>query len=101
MWSKLEETIQEFQNCFPNEANNINEFFYYLYNLEGIAFSPLRSITFQELLERYFKDNRLKAILSLPLLGNAGLPSNLISAVTGVLVYKEFMHILSKLDSWN
>jgi prolycopene isomerase len=35
--------------------------------------------------------NKLKAILSLPLLGNAGLPSKRISAIIGVLIYKEFM----------
>ncbi|MEW6408778.1 MAG: NAD(P)/FAD-dependent oxidoreductase [Nitrospirota bacterium] len=90
-WNNLEKTIQEFQDNFPKEAKKIKEFFTYINGCEGISFSPLRSITFQVLLDKYFKDDRLKAILSLPLLGNAGLPAKQISAITGTLIYKEFM----------
>lgn len=90
-WNNLEKTTQEFQDNFPKEAKKIKEFFDYINGCEGIFFSTLRSITFQSLLDKYFKDNKLKAIFSLPLLGNAGLPAKQISAITGVLVYKEFM----------
>ena len=90
-WNDLDKTIQEFQNNFPEEAKKIKEFFDYLDKCEGISFSSLRSITFQVLLEKYFKDDKLKGILSLPLLGNAGLPAKQISAITGTLIYKEFM----------
>jgi len=90
-WNDLDKTIQEFQNNFPGEAKKIKEFFDYLDKCEGISFSSLRSITFQVLLEKYFKDDKLKGILSLPLLGNAGLPAKQISAITGTLIYKEFM----------
>ncbi len=90
-WNNLDKTIREFQDNFPEEAKNIEEFFYFINASEGISFIPLRNITFQVLLDKYFKDDKLKAILSLPLLGNAGLPAKEISAITGALIYKEFM----------
>jgi phytoene dehydrogenase-like protein len=56
-----------------------------------LQFGSLKSITFHELLDKHFKDYKLKAMLSLPLICNAGLPAKQISAVTGTLIYKEFM----------
>ncbi len=90
-WNNLDEMIQEFQNNFPQEAKNIKNFFNYLYNCKGLSLSSLWRVTFQALLDRYFKDYKLKAILSLPLLGNAGLPAKRISALTGTIMYKEFI----------
>lgn len=90
-WNDLDKTIREFQEKFPKEAEKIREFIDYINTCEGIALSALRPVTFQTLLDRYFKDEKLKATLSLPLLGNAGLPSREVSALTGVLIYKEFM----------
>ncbi|MHA2217481.1 MAG: phytoene desaturase family protein [Candidatus Hodarchaeales archaeon] len=90
-WNSLDKTIKEFQNYFPKESRKIKEFFYYINECEGVSFSSLRSKTFYELLNKYFEDEKLKAILSLPLLGNAGLATKKISALTGTLVYKEFM----------
>lgn len=90
-WNDMDKTINEFQDIFPEESIKIKEFFNYIFKCDGLSFNSLRSITFKTLLDRYFNDDKLKAILSLPLLGNAGLPSGKISAITGVLVYKEFM----------
>jgi prolycopene isomerase len=90
-WNNLDKTIQEFQDNFPREAKKIKAFFDFINKCEGISFNSLRSITFQVLLDKYFKDDKLKAIFSLPLLGNAGLPAKQISAITGTLIYKEFM----------
>jgi len=90
-WNDFNETVREFSNCFPGEATNINNLFKFLISCEGTSLISLRSITFGELLDKYLNDNKLKAILSLPLLGNAGLTASKISAVTGVTIYKEFM----------
>jgi phytoene dehydrogenase-like protein len=90
-WNNLNRTIQELQKHFPNEDRNVKEFIDYINACEGISFVPLRSITFQDLLDKYFEDDRLKAILSLPVLGNAGLPAKKVSALVGALIYKEFM----------
>ena len=90
-WNNLDKTTQEFINNFPKEAKKITEFFDYINNCEGMSLLPLKNVTFQALLDKYFDDDKLKAILSLPLIGNAGLPSKQISALTGALVFKEFM----------
>ena len=91
LWNNLNKMIQEFQGNFPHETNNIDEFFNYINNIEGISFMPLRSITFQVLLDKYFTDYNLKSILSFLLLGNSGLPAKRISAFAGTVVYKEFI----------
>lgn len=90
-WNSLEETINEFQERFPFESVNINKFFNFLDNCSGLSFIPLRRITFQDLLDKYFKDLRLKSILSLPIMGNTGFSISKLSALTAVTVYKEFL----------
>lgn len=90
-WNDLNKTIQEFQGAFPQEKENIEAFFEYINKCEGLLLGSLRSITFDKLLNKYFKDDKLKNVLSFPLLGNAGLSGKRISALTGALIYKEFM----------
>ncbi|MBI5665774.1 MAG: NAD(P)/FAD-dependent oxidoreductase [Nitrospirae bacterium] len=90
-WNDIDKTVSDFQNIFPAESENIRKFFDYIQGCEGIALMSLKSVTFQMMLDRYFNDYRLKAVLSLPVLGNAGLPPSKISSVTAVLIYKEFM----------
>jgi len=43
------------------------------------------------LLDKHFTSSRLKAVLSLPLLGNGGLPPSLMSAYLGARLFKEFL----------
>jgi phytoene dehydrogenase-like protein len=90
-WNDLDKTTLEFMNNFPKEAEKIKQFFDYINKCEGMSLLSLKNVTFQTLLNKYFEDDKLKAIFSLPLLGNAGLPAKQISAITGVLIYKEFM----------
>jgi phytoene dehydrogenase-like protein len=90
-WNNLDETVHEFQAQFPEEAGNIKCFFEYINSIEGMSFGSLTTITFQVLLDSYFQDGKLKALLSFLLLGSCGLPAHKISAFTGVVVYKEFL----------
>lgn len=89
-WNNLEKTIEEFQTAFPDERDNIKKFFYFLSNSCAISISKLRNWTFKNLLDYYFANDRLKAILSLPLLAMAGLPPSLMSAFMGVKFFSEF-----------
>src|SRR4030042_6591561 len=59
-WNDLDKTIQEFQNKFPKESTKIKKFFEYINMCEGLLLSSLRSISFQTLMDRYFKDDKLK-----------------------------------------
>ena len=90
-WNSMNKTISELQKIFPRETSNINLFFNFVNNCSGTSFNSLRRMTLQNLFDKYFKDDRLKAILSLPILGNAGLPPSKASAFTAVTMYKEFI----------
>jgi phytoene dehydrogenase-like protein len=90
-WNNFEKTINEFQVLFPKEGNKIKDFFYLLVSTDPSSFSKMRRLTFQKLLDEYFTDNKLKAILSLPLLAICGLPSSLLSAFVGAKLYSEFL----------
>jgi len=87
----LEKTIQEFQDNFPKEAKKISKFFNDLAYFSNISLLSLRNITFIDLLNKYFNDNKLKAILSFPILGNAGLSVSRISAFSASTLYREFL----------
>lgn len=87
----VDKTIQDLRHAFPNEAKNIANFIQYLTTSKPIDFAALRKKTFKDLLDHYFDDNRLKAMLSLPILGNGALPPSLISAFTGSKIFTEFI----------
>ena len=89
-WANINKTIQEFQNAFPHESRKVKDFIYYLVNSKPIDFIALRKKTFKDLLDQYFYDNKLKSILSLPILGIGALPPSLISAFTGSKILAEF-----------
>ncbi len=92
-WNNLDKTIKGFQDNFPKEAKQIKHFFHYLDNNSGVVLlAKLRNKTFKDLLDSYFEDLKLKAILSLPVLGNVGLPPSLVSAITAVTIYKEYVY---------
>jgi phytoene dehydrogenase-like protein len=90
-WNNLEKTIDELQAVFPEESNNIKNFFYLLIDSDPNSFSRMRSLTFKKLLDQYFTNDKLKAILSFPFLGIGGLPPSMISAFVGAKLYSEFL----------
>ncbi len=90
-WEDVEKTIHELQSTFPAESVNIRSFFRYLVNATPVDFASLRQNTFQDLLDRFLIDNKLKAILSVPIFGNGALPPSLISAFTGSKIFTEFI----------
>lgn len=90
-WNDIDETITDIQDKFPHESKGITRFFSFLQNCQGSSFIPLRRVTFQDLLDKYFNDNKLKAVLALPIFGNTGFSISEISAFTAVTVYKEFL----------
>jgi prolycopene isomerase len=88
----LDETIQDFVDNFPKESKAISTFFHHIAK-PNFAFLLTKSKrqTFKSVLDEYFVDERLKSILSIPLLGNAGLPASLISVGIAAMVYRELM----------
>jgi phytoene dehydrogenase-like protein len=90
-WADTRQTIYELQHAFPDEAENIEKFIRYLITSKPIEFAALRKKTFRDFLDQYFTNDELKAIISLPILGNGALPPSLISAFTGSKIFTEFI----------
>jgi prolycopene isomerase len=90
-WSDFENTINGFQNAFPAEIDNITKFFSLLVNPEPIFFARIRRWTYKNLLDKYFSDEKLKSILSLPIYGNSGASPAILSACMGTQIFTEFL----------
>lgn len=90
-WNDLEKTILEFQTAFPGENNNIKDFFHLISGSETKLFMRMRSKTFKDLLERYFRDERLMSAIFYPLFGCGGLPPSRMSAFIGIKIFREFI----------
>lgn len=90
-WSDVDRTVQGLQNAFPHESKKIHNFIYFLLNHRPGDFAALRKKTFKYLLDKYFTDDKLKAALALPVLGNGDLPPSLISAFSAAKIYSEFL----------
>lgn len=88
----LTETIQEFQEKFPKQSKQIEVFFKEITTPDfSSLFIKLRDKSFDSLLNQYFTDEKLKAIFSVLLLGNAGLPASLISGSVAAMVLREYV----------
>jgi prolycopene isomerase len=90
-WTDIDKTIKEFQNIFPHESTKIKKYFYFLTDPNQKYFSSVKRLTFKDLLDNFFIDDKLKAILSFPLISNGGLPPSLMSAFVGIKIYEEFL----------
>jgi phytoene dehydrogenase-like protein len=90
-FSDLKETIETFQRAFPDESANIARFFHFLTNPDPTSSARMRNWTLRILLDTFFTNQTLKAILAFPLFGNGGLPPSLMSAFTGAQIFTEFL----------
>lgn len=86
-----EKTKEELLAHFPAEKENINNFFKFILTSDFLSLTAkTKKLTFTELLDSFFTDYKLKAILS-TLLGNVGLPPSQASALVSAIIYKEFI----------
>ncbi len=90
-WNDLNRTIEEFQMAFPEESENIKNFFYFITKSDSISFSKIKNMTFQNLLDSYFTNYKLKAILSMPIIAMAGLPPTMMSAIMAGKLFSDFI----------
>lgn len=90
-WSDLDKTVREFERAFPKERDKIRSLFSFLEAVHPDSFTQLRSLTFQEVLDRYLEDDKLKSILSFPAYGNTALPPSALSAFLAKKIFEEFM----------
>lgn len=91
-YSDINKTIESLQREFPSEKGSIINFFK---TIKGGSFADKithfkKFITFDKLLEYYFKNEELIATLSIPI-GNLGLLSKDISVLSAMILYREFL----------
>lgn len=87
----LDKSIRNFQKCFAEERDNIEKFFNAVVEMDKSEYINLRNKTFSQVIDIYFKDAKLKSVLSFPILGNMGLPPSRVAAFSAFKLYKEFM----------
>ncbi len=76
---------------FPREKNSIDRFYSFIRQanfLELVA--RLKTATFSDLLNDFFYDEKLKAVLSVPL-GNLGISPRRASALVSAILYEEYI----------
>lgn len=89
--SDSRETIAGLQKIFPKEKLNLENFFTFITDKNFYNIYPkVNKITFKQLLDSYFGDDKLKSIFGI-LLGNIGLPPSRASALTSIVLYRDFI----------
>lgn len=91
LYSDYKRLIDDLSSRFYKEKDSIKEFFSFIRerNILNIGIK-LRFTSFRELLDKYFKDERIKNVLTVPL-ASIGLNSFCASAVVASVLYKEFV----------
>lgn len=93
-WNDVNRTIDELINIFPTEKTGIIKYFNY-YDDQTFASQfeniKLKDKTFASFLKSFFSDDRLMSTISYPVVGNGGLPPDLMSAFTGTKIFREFL----------
>jgi phytoene dehydrogenase-like protein len=86
------DTIEDFINSFPNEKVNIRNFFDFIMqkNLFEV-YKKIKKYNFQQVLDCYFVNEKLKNTIGVLLLGNMGLPPKMIPAFTSIVFLREFI----------
>jgi len=84
-------TKEELIAHFPQEKEHIENFFNFILQKDFLSIvTRTKKTTFSKLLDSFFKDCKLKAILSIPL-GNLGTSSYYASALASIIIYREFI----------
>ncbi|OQX81524.1 MAG: hypothetical protein B6D56_02310 [Candidatus Omnitrophica bacterium 4484_70.1] len=86
-----EDTKKELMSHFPQEKENINDFFKFVLHKDFLyILSKTKKITFKKLLNSFFKDEKLKSALSV-LTINLNLPPSKASALVMTVLLREFI----------
>lgn len=91
IYANPDETIESFKKNFKEKEKNVERFFRFIKDEKFINIrSKIKKLNFKQVLDSFFYDTNIKAALSM-LLGNIGLPPTKIAALTGVILFKEFI----------
>lgn len=88
------ETINNLSDIFPNDKDNIANFYNYFTNKIASNLSEnikLKNTSFASFLKYYFSDDTLMNSIAFPVFGNGGLPPSTMNAFTGTKIFSEFL----------
>jgi len=86
-----QDTIEEFKKSFPNERGNIVRFFKFIMQKDPLLiYTKVKKLTFQDLLDNFFADYRLKATLGI-LLGNIGSSPKFAPAFISIIMFRQYI----------
>ncbi len=90
-WGNPRKTLDGIGRQFPSEKSNFRRFHDFLTASRQSEFAKLKNKTFQELLDAFFTDKKLKSILAVPVFGNGGLPPSRMHAFSAAKIFSEFV----------
>jgi|LSQX01.3.fsa_nt_gb phytoene dehydrogenase-like protein len=90
VYRDFDKTVYELSSIFPCEKENIEAFIKYIKSFNFTQAFALRNTKFEDILNSYFQDTKLKAVFDVLLL-YIGLPASEISAVAGIILYRDFI----------
>jgi len=91
LWADLEKTIADLRASFPEEHENFRKFAEFLLNPDPLSYAAMRTWTFKDMLDRYFRNDKLKTMLAYPIFGNSALPPSRMSSFIGAKIFTEFL----------
>nr|WP_297935937.1 NAD(P)/FAD-dependent oxidoreductase [uncultured Lachnoclostridium sp.] len=81
---------QQLKSIFPDEEEGITKFLSYLKTFNYTMSFRIKDKTFREILDSFFRDEKIKAVFDVLLL-YIGLPSKQMSAVAGIILFRDFI----------
>lgn len=91
IYANPQHTIEEFIENFPKEEENIKSFFQFITQKNFFnIYKKIKIMSFQEVLDNFFEDFRLKATIEALLL-NFGLSAKKASAITSIFLYRDYI----------
>ena len=84
-------TMNELKKSFPKEKKGITGFFTFIMQDDFLnIYRKVKQLTFQELLDEFFEDYRLKATIE-AMLYNIGISAKRAPALCGIILYRDYI----------
>ncbi|MBM3244823.1 MAG: NAD(P)/FAD-dependent oxidoreductase [Candidatus Omnitrophica bacterium] len=89
----VEATIEEFRKLFPKDISDVRSFFDFIIKPNFLdTYAKTYKLNLQELLDLFFRNKQLIMVMkALSGIGNFGIPLDKTSAVSSILLFREFL----------
>jgi phytoene dehydrogenase-like protein len=91
LWNDKKTTVAHLASIFPEEKNNIINYYDFLTSENQFEFAKLKDKTFGSLLRTFFRDEKLINLIAAPVFGSGGLPPSSMHSFIGSKIFSEFI----------